>query len=298
MTAPCDPTAVAVIGLGQMGLGMASTLAGKGFTVLGFDPDPARIAMAREAGVQVDLTRGEILARSPVVIASLPLAAHVAALVEDTDGFLALAPRGSVLIDTSTSQADVSRRLAGLCADQGLGFLDAPVSGGPAGAASGALTMMIGGNDADLTAAMPVLETISARRFHVGGPGAGNVAKLVNNMLVGAHLIAAGEAAAIAHMSGVPLAKLLEVVNAASGRSAITEVNMPRWIANGAYDSGFTMGLMRKDVRLAAALMLEVGVEGPLLAYAAELWAASADELADGEDFNRIVTLSGVEPSS
>jgi 3-hydroxyisobutyrate dehydrogenase len=289
---------VAVIGLGQMGLGMARTLAGKGFAVCGFDPDPAREAMAREAGVTVDRLRGEILARSPVVIASLPQAAHVAALVEDADGFLVRASRGSVLIDTSTSQADVSRRLAALCADHGLGFLDAPVSGGPAGAASGALTMMIGGSDTDLAAAMPVLEAISARRFHVGGPGAGNVAKLVNNLLVGAHLIAAGEAAAIAQKSGVPLGKLLEVVNAASGRSAITEVNMPRWIANGAYDSGFTMGLMRKDVRLAAALMREAGVEGPLLAHAAELWAASAEALADGEDFNRVVTLSGMEPSS
>jgi 3-hydroxyisobutyrate dehydrogenase len=289
---------VAVIGLGQMGLGMARTLAGKGFAVCGFDPDPAREAMAREAGVTVDRLRSEILARSPVVIASLPQAAHVAALVEDADGFLARASRGSVLIDTSTSQADVSRRLAALCADHGLGFLDAPVSGGPAGAASGALTMMIGGSDTDLAAAMPVLEAISARRFHVGGPGAGNVAKLVNNLLVGAHLIAAGEAAAIAQKSGVPLGKLLEVVNAASGRSAITEVNMPRWIANGAYDSGFTMGLMRKDVRLAAALMREAGVLGPLLAHAADLWAASAEALADGEDFNRVVTLSGMEPSS
>ena len=163
------------------------------------------------------------------------------------------------------------------------------MSGGPAGAEAGTLTMMIGGDPSHLATATPALEAISGKRLHVGASGAGNVAKLVNNLLVGAHLLTVSEAVRLSQAAGVPAADVLAVVNAASGRSAVSEVNYPRWVLNGAFDSGFTMGLMRKDVRLAAALVAETGVDLPVSDLVARIWADSAARLADSEDFNRIV---------
>ena len=279
---------IGVVGLGRMGLGMAANGAAKGFRTYGSDPSPERVALAEAKGV-VALGLADLFAASDVVIASLPTADVVAKVVEAPDGFLAKAPKGAVFVDTSTSEAGVSRRLAALAAEKGLGFIDAPVSGGPAGAEAGTLTMMIGGEAGHLARAMPVLEAISAKRLHVGGAGAGNVAKLVNNLLVGAHLLTVSEAVRLSEAAGVPAADVLAVVNAASGRSAVSEVNYPRWVLNGAFDSGFTMGLMRKDVRLAAALAAEVGVDCPVSEVVARIWADSAARLADGEDFNRIV---------
>lgn len=283
-------TRVAVIGLGQMGLGMALVLREKGFAVAGHDLSPERRRLAAEAGAAVPGDAAQAAAGADIILLSLPLAAHVASTVE---ALLEGMRPGAVVVDTSTSEASVSRRLHALCGARGVGFLDAPVSGGPAGARAGALAFMIGGEAADLERARPAIAALAAKLIHVGPPGAGNVAKLVNNLLVAANLLTVSEAMRLAASAGVDAASVLNVVNAASGRSAVSEVNYPRWIASGAFDSGFTMGLMRKDVRLAAAMAAEAGAELPLCGMAARLWAESAAQLADGEDFNRIVTLGG-----
>jgi 3-hydroxyisobutyrate dehydrogenase len=131
-----------------------------------------------------------------------------------------------------------------------------------------------------------VLESLATRLAHVGGPGAGQVAKLVNNLLVATHLVVAGEALRIGEQAGVPAEALLAVINAASGRSAATEVNFPRWILSGSFDSGFTAGLMRKDVRLALELARAVGAEPATCARAAAAWNAGLVD--DGADFNRL----------
>jgi 3-hydroxyisobutyrate dehydrogenase len=274
----------ALIGLGNMGLGMATTLLAKGFSVCAADLSPERLAMAGEAGADV----GADPAGADVIILSLPLAEHVTGVVAGANGLAARAAPGAVIVDTSTSEAAVSRRLAALCAERRVGFLDAPVSGGPAGAASGQLTMMVGGEATHLEAARPALEAMAAKVIHVGASGAGNVAKLVNNLLVAAHLITVSEAMRLSEAAGVPTSDVLKVVNAASGRSAVSEVNYPRWILSNAFDSGFTMGLMRKDVRLAEELAQACGLELPMADLAARLWRESAKRLSDGEDFNRV----------
>jgi 3-hydroxyisobutyrate dehydrogenase len=279
---------VAVIGLGQMGLGMATTLAGKGFAIVGFDVADASRQKATAAGITVKAPLADALGDADAVILSLPLAVHVAEVVEGPGGVLAAAAKGAMVIDTSTSEASVSRRLAGACATRGMGFLDAPVSGGPAGAKAGTLTMMIGGDAAHVATVQPVLDAIAAKVIHVGPSGAGNVAKLVNNLLVAVNLLTVSEAMRLSEAAGVPTADVLKVVNAASGRSAVSEVNYPRWIQSGTFDSGFTMGLMRKDVRLAQALIAETGLDLPLAELAARVWKESAERLADGEDFNRV----------
>lgn len=280
-----DMITVGVVGLGNMGLGMARVLAGKGCRVIGCDTSAERSKLAADAGVAT-APLVEVAARCSVVILSLPLAKHVEAVTAALVG--GLSP-GAVIVDTSTSEVDVSRGLARVCCAKGIGFLDAPVSGGPAGANAGTLTMMIGGDAAHLAAARPVLDRIATKVLHVGPSGAGNVAKLVNNLLVAAHLLTVSEGMRLAEAAGVPAGDVLAVVNAASGRSAISEVNYPRWIHSGTFDSGFTMGLMRKDVRLAAELANSAGVALPMSELAAAIWAQSRETLADGEDFNRIV---------
>jgi 3-hydroxyisobutyrate dehydrogenase len=282
---------VAVIGLGQMGLGMATTLAGKGFAVVGHDVAETSRLKATAAGIRVMPTLADALSHAHVIILSLPLAAHVAEVVEGPGGVLATAANGAVVIDTSTSEASVSRKLAEACAAKGIGFLDAPVSGGPAGAKEGTLTMMIGGDAAQVAVAQTVLDAIAAKVIHVGPSGAGNVAKLVNNLLVAVNLLTVSEAMRLSEAAGVPTADVLKIVNAASGRSAVSEVNYPRWIQSGAFDSGFTMGLMHKDVRLAQALIAETCLDLPLAELAARMWKESAERLEDGEDFNRVTAL-------
>jgi 3-hydroxyisobutyrate dehydrogenase len=282
---------VAVIGLGQMGLGMATTLQSKSFAVAGFDVADGSRLRAEAAGLAVAAGLDNALAEAQAIVLSLPLAEHVVQVVEGPRGVLAAAGRGAVVIDTSTSEAAVSRRLAVACLAKGIGFLDAPVSGGPAGAKAGALTMMIGGDAAHVEAARLVLDAMASKVIHVGSSGAGNVAKLVNNLLVAVNLITVSEAMKLSEAAGVPTTDVLKVVNAASGRSAVSEVNYPRWVLPESFDSGFTMGLMRKDVRLAKALADEVGLALPMADLAALLWKESADKLADADDFNRVVGL-------
>ncbi|MGJ5204767.1 NAD(P)-dependent oxidoreductase [Bradyrhizobium sp. HKCCYLR20261] len=284
-------TAVGIIGLGNMGRGMALTLKGAGFAVTGYDASEATRAALAAGGLAVAESIGAVVAAADTIILSLPTAEIVARVVEGADGILAHARAGVVIVDTSTSHPETSRRLAALLEARGMGFVDAPVSGGPKGAATGTMTMVIGAEDDDLARVLPVLEKMSAKRVHVGGVGAGNVAKIVNNLLCAAHLLTAAEALRIADAAGVDAVRLLDGLNAGSGRSGVTQVNVPNWILNGAFDSGFTMQLMRKDVRLAAQFIGELGLALPMAADTARIWAESAGSIADPEDFNRIVEL-------
>ncbi len=279
---------VGVVGLGSMGLGMAQTLAASQFETLGFDLSEERRALAAKSGVTPVSTISELFEKSAFLVFSLPTAKDVAGVVNShIDVLDARQGQKIVIIDTSTSEPDVSRELADKLAGLGHGFLDAPVSGGPAGAASGKLTMMIGGSDEDVAVAGPVIEAMSAKALHVGPSGAGNVAKLVNNLLAAAHMVTTSEGLKLAAAAGIDPEAALRVLNAASGRSMISEVHFPTWIMSDRFDSGFSMGLMRKDVRLASELAARTGAELPLADAVAKLWAGST-ELNDTDDFTRM----------
>ncbi|MGL4976380.1 MAG: NAD-binding protein, partial [Bosea sp. (in: a-proteobacteria)] len=129
---------------------------------------------------------------------------------------------------------------------------------------------------------------LSTRQVHVGASGAGHMAKIVNNLMCAAHLLVAGEAFKLAEAAGLDPERLLAAINGGSGRSGVTEVNFPNWVMNRAFDSGFTMQLMRKDVRLALQMAEETGMDLPLTQGIGALWAASAETIPDAEDFNRI----------
>jgi 3-hydroxyisobutyrate dehydrogenase len=278
---------IGVIGLGNMGFGMAATLAGKGFRVSATDISDARAQAAADAGIRFT-TLADLLATSDAIVCSLPLARDVEAVVTTPGGLLDRRDRKVVVIDTSTSDPGTSRRLAERLATVGHGLLDAPVSGGPSGAAQGTLTMMVGGSEADFALALPVLSAMSAKAIHVGPSGAGNIAKLVNNLLVAAHLVTMGEAMRLAEGAGLSAQEAIAVVNTASGRSAVSEVMFPRWILTNSFDSGFSAGLMRKDVRLALELAAESHVNLPLCTHAGDIWSATRDTIPDTADFTRM----------
>jgi 3-hydroxyisobutyrate dehydrogenase len=280
---------VGVIGLGNMGGGMAATLAGKGVDVSGFDLSDAALAAAQAKGVKPVRDRAALIRQSQVLILSLPKAEHVQAVCLGQDGVVQAGSLGLVVVDTTTSTPEASRTVAAALKAVGIGFIDAPVSGGPKGAASGTMSMVIGAEDADLAKVLPVLDAMSGVRTHVGGVGAGNVAKIANNMLAACHLISTAEAVSMAAKAGVDPHKLLEGLNAGSGRSGATQVMFPTWVLNKAYNSGFTMGLMRKDVGLASDLAASLDLDLPLSRTVAQLWEASAASLADAQDFCAIV---------
>lgn len=281
-------TAVGVIGLGNMGRGMALRLAGTAHRVAGYDVSPEARQRISAEGVEVAETIAALCARSDLVILSLPNAGTVEAAMTGMDGVLAHARPGTLIVDTTTSYPATTRAMAALAKEKGIAFLDAPVSGGPKGAHAGTMTMVIGGEAADLVRAEPVLAAVSAKRVHVGPVGAGHVAKLVNNLLCASHLLTAAEALAIIHGAGLDPAQVLAGINAGSGRSGVTEVNLPNWVLNGTFNSGFSIGLMRKDVGLASRLVEELGLDLPMAATAGGLWEEAYARLGANTDFNAI----------
>ncbi len=287
---------IGVIGLGNMGRGMALSLQRGGFEVVGTDASAATRAALAAQGVRTVDSIQEVVAQAEAIVLSLPTAAIVEQVVAGPGGLLSHPKAGMLVIETSTSHPDTTRRLAAQLAQAGMRLIDAPVSGGPKGALAGTMTMVIGGSDEDVARAEPVMAAMSAKRVHVGGVGAGHVAKIANNLLCAAHLAIAGEVTRMAEQAGVPVDRLLGGVNAGSGRSFVTEFNFPTWVTSGKFDSGFTMKLMRKDVRLSQELIGALGMDLPLSRQVAERWAVSAETIGDDEDFNRIVEL-GTRPA-
>lgn len=287
-----DTGTIGVIGLGNMGLGMARTLLRDGCAVTGFDLSVERQADAARDGVTIVASQQELFNACETIILSLPTARHVTSVLIGDDGLAScdLGPR--LIIDTTTSEPDVTRELDAKLREIGHVLVDAPVSGGPAGANSGQLTMMVGGDDAAFAKAMPVLSVLGGKITHVGPVGAGHAVKIINNMLVATHLLTMREAVELGKAAGVDTNHLITALNAGSGRSAISEVNYPKWVLNGQFDSGFTMGLMRKDMRLAMALASEKDLTLPVSALAGQIWHQSAEVLADDMDFNRITELN------
>jgi len=282
---------VGVIGLGNMGRGMALTLQRSGYAVLGLDKSEQVAAVARDAGIPLASSLPELARACSAIVLSLPTSAIVRAVLEGAEGLLANAAPGTLLIDTTTADPQITRELAAVLKEKGLRFVDAPVSGGPTGAMKGELTMFIGGSEEDVAYANPILSALGTKRFHIGDVSAGHVAKLINNLLTASHLVTASEAFRLANAAGISTEQLIEAVNAGSGRSGVTLFNYPTRILNNTYSSGFTMQLMRKDVNLAVSLGDALGLSLPTVSVIGDIWKSSASALADGEDFNRIVNF-------
>lgn len=281
---------IGFIGCGNMGGGMARRLHSGGTPPLCFDPSDAIMQSLKEDGCPIAVSSHDVASRVDILFLSLPSAKIIECVMTTINDVI---QPGCIVVDTSTSKPETSQTLSAIATDNGYYFLDAPVSGGPIAANAGTMTMLIGGDLTAFAIAKPVLEKITSRIVQVGSSGAGHAAKIANNMLCAANLVLVGEAIKIAAAAGVSANDLLEGINAGSGRSAVSEVNYPRWILNDAFDSGFTMGLMRKDVRLAQELAEQNGIKLPGFSAIADMWGKSANTLPDSSDFNRIYEFEG-----
>lgn len=248
--------AVAWIGLGHMGGPMTANLVNAGHTVRGFDLNLDARRAARESGVVTPDSLAETVAGADVLITMLQSGAQVRGVLADA---LPLLPPGALVVDCSTVAIDDARALHELVGGAGFGFLDAPVSGGVPGATAGTLTFMVGGSDEDLERARPVIEAMAGRIFHIGGPGDGTAAKIVNNLMLGINLAALCEGAVLADRLGLDPEVFYQMAKVSSGDSWAlrTWYPMPGVVETAAvnrdFEGGFATNLMLKDVGLALA---------------------------------------------
>ncbi|UXM93680.1 NAD(P)-dependent oxidoreductase [Paenarthrobacter sp. JL.01a] len=278
---------IAVIGLGSMGGAMASTLHSAGWDVTGFDPSDAARNNAAGAGIS---TTAELqdLAGTPYVVLSLPSAK----IVEATVPVLLSAAGTIAIVDTTTSEPGTSTSMASLADSRGTGFVDAPVSGGREGAATGTLSAFVGATDTALAAAQPVLEALTGGKYaHIGGPGSGNVVKLLNNVLAAANLVSVGEALGVAKAYGIDPAVATASISNASGGSKVSAAMYPGWVLSGSHDSGFSLGLMARDASLAVDIARQIGEQPELLVAVARQWQEALSALGPAADFTEIARM-------
>ncbi|MEN8657391.1 NAD(P)-dependent oxidoreductase [Marivita sp.] len=276
---------IGIIGCGNMGGGMVGQLVAAGMDVSCYDPDADIQARMRTLGASVAETARALATGQGIIILSLPKAQVVEAVMAEIAPYI---EADAIVLDTSTSTPTTSQAMAKLGQTNGFDFIDGPVSGGPAAANAGTMTMLLAGNHAAIDRLAPVTQILTAKTVVVGASGAGHAAKIANNMLCAANLVLVAEAVRMCEAAGVKPEGLLEGVNAGSGRSGVSVVNFPKWVLNGAFDSGFTMGLMRKDVGLALELAEQTGVDLNGFAGIADLWLSKSGDIPDTADFNEI----------
>ncbi|MBS3960985.1 MAG: 3-hydroxyisobutyrate dehydrogenase [Sandarakinorhabdus sp.] len=284
---------VAFIGLGNMGGGMAANLAARGCFVRAYDLSAEALEKARVAGCAAAGSAGQAVSGADVVVTMLPAGRHVAAVYRDTL-FSAAAP-GTLLIDCSTVDVGTARSLAAEAAEHGLVAVDAPVSGGIAAANAGTLTFMVGGSDEGYARAKPVLEAMGRAVIRAGANGAGQTAKICNNMLLGASMVATAEAFLLAQKLGLDPQRFYDIASASSGQNwSMTSYCPlpgvgPESPADRDYQGGFAVALMLKDLRLAAEAAEIAHAQTPMGARAREIYEAFAEAGHGGLDFSAII---------
>ncbi|MBX7432129.1 3-hydroxyisobutyrate dehydrogenase [Mycobacterium sp. Y57] len=286
-------TTVAFLGLGNMGGPMAANLLGAGHTVHGFDLVAALKDAAAAKGATVFDSGAEAVVDADVIITSLPNGAIVKACYAEV---LPAAKTGALLIDTSTISVDDARTIHAQAAERGLAQIDAPVSGGIKGATAGTLAFMVGGSEDAVARAKPVLEPMAGKIIHCGASGAGQAAKLCNNMVLAVQQIAIGEAFVLADKLGLPAQSLFDVITGATGNCWAVHTNcpvpgpVPTSPANNDFKPGFATALMNKDLGLAMDAVNSTGSAAPLGAHAAEIYAKFAEDNAD-KDFSAVIEM-------
>ena len=286
-------TTIAFLGLGNMGGPMAANLVSAGHTVHGFDPVTALKEAAAAKGATVFDAAADAVADADVVITSLPNGDIVKSVYAEV---VPAASSGALLIDTSTISVDDARAVNAQATERGLAQIDAPVSGGIKGATAGTLAFMVGGDESAFERAKPVLDPLAGKMIHCGASGAGQAAKLCNNMVLAVQQIAIGEAFVLAEKLGLPVQSLFDVITGATGNCWAVHTNcpvpgpVPTSPANNDFKPGFATALMNKDLGLAMAAVQSSGSSAPLGSHAAEIYEQFAAEHAD-KDFSAVIEM-------
>jgi 3-hydroxyisobutyrate dehydrogenase len=288
-------TRVAFIGLGNMGSGMAANQAKAGREVVAFDLNAEAVARAKEQGMAGAASAGEAVKDADIVITMLPAGQHVSTVYQDA--ILANARRDALLIDCSTIDVDTARTIARDAAMQGFRAADAPVSGGTAAAQSGALTFMVGCRDQDFADFEEALKPMAKAVIHAGASGAGQAAKICNNMLLGISMIGTCEAFALAESLGLDAQKFFDIASKASGQCwSLTSYcpwpgPVPAAPSNREYEGGFAAAMMLKDLKLAQDAADMTGAPTPLGTGAAALYDELVARGYANKDFSFILQM-------
>ncbi|TVR08762.1 MAG: 3-hydroxyisobutyrate dehydrogenase [Salinarimonadaceae bacterium] len=285
-------TRIGFIGLGNMGGPMAANLVKAGFSVAGFDLVEALREDARAAGVTIAASAREAVAEADIVITMLPAGRHVVAVLEDV---LPATSPGALVIDCSTIDVDSARKAHELAGARGCLSLDAPVSGGVGGATNATLTFMAGGSQLAFAKAKPALEAMGKKVVHCGEGGAGQAAKICNNMILGISMIGVSEAFVLAEKLGLSHQALFDVASTSSGQcwSLTTYCPVPGPVptspANNGYKPGFAAALMLKDLTLSQEAARSAGATTPLGEHARAIYERFEQAGRGGEDFSGVV---------
>ena len=284
-------SAIAFLGLGNMGAPMSANLVAAGHIVRGSDPVPAAAAAGAAGGATMLDSAADAVAEADVVITMLPNGELVKRCYADV---LPAARAGALFIDSSTISVNDAREVHSLAESHRVSQLDAPVSGGVKGAVAGTLAFMVGGDEAALQRARPVLEPMAGKIIHCGAAGAGQAAKVCNNMVLAVQQIAIGEAFVLAEKLGLSAQALFDVITGATGNCWAVHTNcpvpgpVPTSPANNDFKPGFATALMNKDLGLAMDAVTSTGSSAPLGSHAAEIYAKFAADHAD-KDFSAVI---------
>lgn len=283
---------IGFLGIGQMGRPMAGHLAAAGHRVLVHDRRPeAAASLAGTQGIQVAPDALTVARTSDAVVLMLPDSAIVDALLWD-DGFAATLKPGALLIDMGSSDPNRTRDNQQRLAGRGVAMVDAPVSGGVKRAVDASLAIMAGGDEADFERARPLLEKLGRMIVHVGPPGAGHALKALNNYVSAAGLLAVCEALVAAQRFGIEPKTANALFNASTGRNNTTDVKVEQFMLSGAFDSGFALSLMRKDIDTARALMHSLGSAHAFVDACSAQWNEAERTLPAGADHTAMYTFA------
>ena len=286
---------IAFIGLGNMGGGMAANLVKNGFTVRAFDLSEDALAKAEAAGAIRAASAADAATGADAVVTMLPAGKHVEAVY--TDDVFGAAKPGTLFLDCSTIDVATARRVITAAKANGFQMVDAPVSGGIAAANAGSLTFMVGGDDDAFSRAKPILSAMGKAVIHAGSDGNGQAAKICNNMLLGATMVATCEAFAMAQKIGLDAQTFYDISSVSSGQSwsmtsycPVPGVG-PQSPADSGYNGGFAVALMLKDLKLALEAAASVNASVPMGAQAESLYQLLANRGEAGQDFSSIIKL-------
>jgi len=280
-------TTVAFIGLGNMGSPMAERLVTAGAKVVGFDLSAdARDRLTAAGGTTAELA-SDAGSQADVVILMLPNSDIVESVLTGAEGMLASVRPGTVIVDMSSSEPLRTRELAAKVEAAGARFVDAPVSGGVKGAVNGALTIMVGGEQADLDRVADVLAVLGTPA-HVGPIGAGHALKSINNLMSAAHLWVTSEAMLTGIAFGLDPSTMLDAINTSSGRSGSTQVKWPNFIVPETYNSGFGLSLMLKDMKIATGLAERLGIPHSVSDVVVDAWSRASSDLGPTADHTEV----------
>jgi len=288
---------IAFIGLGNMGIGMASNLAKAGHVVRAFDLSEEAVTRAVKAGCVFAKDIEDAVSSADVVVTMLPAGKHVELVYTGDEGVFAHAQKDTLFIDCSTIDVKTARRVIQSAKNNGFNMIDAPVSGGVGGAAAGTLTFMCGGHTNHFERAKPLLDVMGKNVFHAGEAGNGQVAKVCNNMLLGVHMIGTCEAFNLAEKLGLDAQTFFDISSTASGQNwSMTSYcpaagPVPSAPSNREYQPGFTAAMMLKDMRLSQGAAESAQASTPLGALTEELYAEMVNKGLSGLDFSGVMKL-------